>query len=243
MRKKILLDAMSDEISDNIKKQLRKSTYHFEEVNLHNKMINKNQTEIIFLYCNFQCSLAHCLDKYLFAVANRNIPFIMIRELCLKKRPFSSPIFGISFQWVNCFSQNQLDIINKLTTSKYYIKNLGLMIHPSTVFFKVATLQQEIAENPYETFNLTKLSQIHDISRCWLSRRFREITDLTLEKYITKNKLCIALWDIINTNRLIKEISFNIGYRHASFCKRFKETFGVPPTLIREKLIPRSGIK
>ena len=43
--------------------------------------------------------------------------------------------------------------------------------------------------------------------------------------------LCRALWNIINTDKLIKTIALDLGYKPASFSERFKEHFGVAPSI------------
>jgi len=56
---------------------------------------------------------------------------------------------------------------------------------------------------------------------------------LTLARFILKNQLCLALWQIISTGKRIKSIALDLGYKPGSFSERFKKEFGVSPSKIR----------
>jgi AraC-like DNA-binding protein len=101
----------------------------------------------------------------------------------------------------------------------------------------VLTLQTEIAENPNEIFDLKNSAETVGFSPCWLSHKFREISGITLERFILKNCLCHGLWNIISSDKLIKTIALDLGYKPASFSERFKEHFGATPSFIRDNVM------
>lgn len=197
----------------------------------------KKAIEINLLSCDFQCSLADCGAKFKFAHLCGDIPFAVVRYLPVDKRTQPQPAFSLSFFKAYDFSPSQEKIIAKLRSSGYYSRNLISRLNPGQTLFKVFTLQNEIVDGPNGKLDLGKASEIASLSRYWLSHKFREISGLTLESFILINHLCLALWKIVSTGKLIKTIAFDLGYKPGSFSERFKEQFGVPPSFIRNNVM------
>jgi len=189
---------------------------------------------LLLLLCDFQCSLADCCTKLKFALSHRDTPVAMLKLL-----PFNKPIQSNSAFSIWCFfesvslSPDQEVSFTMLRDSRGYSRNLIAELNPGQIASKLLTLQAEIAENPQNLFNLKKSAEKVGLSPSWLSRKFREVSGLTLERYILRNRLCYALWNIISTDRPIKSIALDLGYQPGSFSERFKKEFGVPPSSIR----------
>lgn len=197
----------------------------------------KKPIGFMILYCDFQCSPADCCKKLNFALSHRETPFVMLKFLRLDKRIQPEPVFSLSFFERYGLSAGQEEMIDKLRSSGSYSRNRISQLHPSQIVSRVLTLQSEIAENPNEIFDLKKSAETVGLSPSWLSHKFREILGITLERFILKNRLCQALWNIVNTDKLIKTIALDLSYKPASFSERFKEHFGVTPSFIRDNVM------
>jgi AraC-like DNA-binding protein len=195
---------------------------------------NKDRLDLIFLVCDFQCSLAYCYEKFELAHFSKDIPFAVVRFLPVGKPDLLTARFSLSFFEKYHFSAGQENIIDKLRSSESYSRNLISRLHPSQIASKVLTLQTEIAENPNAIFDLRELAEKVRLSQSWTSHRFKEITGMTLQRFVMRNHLCYALWKIISTDKLIKAIALDLGYKPLAFCQRFRIEFGVAPTFLRK---------
>lgn len=232
MHKKALIAGGKKEAADYIKIALG-SDFPVIFADPARKIKAKRQIEIIFFPCDFQCSLADCFPGFKFAHLCRDIPFAVVRFLPVDKRIQPEPVFSLSFFESYNLSPSQEKMIDKLRSSEFYSRNLMSRLRPSHIVSKVLILQTEIAENPNEIYDLKKSAETAGLSPCWLSHKFREISGITLERFILKNHFCRGLWNIINTDKLIKIIALDLGYKPASFSERFKKHFGATPSFIR----------
>jgi AraC-like DNA-binding protein len=192
--------------------------------------------EFLFLCCDYRCRLKSCTEIFAFAASYRELPFAMIKFLCLNRNIFRKDIFSLSFFVAYDLDPGQEFLIKEMRYSEFYARNTVKRIHPSNILHKVARIQNEIAENPTEYFDLKKAARLVSLSPCWLSKRFREVSGITLEKFISKNRLCFALWNIVGTDKLIKEVAYSAGYKPLSLCKILKKEFGFTPRSIRNTI-------
>ena len=82
---------------------------------------------------------------------------------------------------------------------------------------------EEIAEQCFLTSN-------------YLSEIFKEDMGMTLTDYIEQIRMSHAVQALVDGRDPIKDIAVMCGYRSASyFCKRFKDTYGIPATQYRKE--------
>lgn len=198
--------------------------------------------EFILACCDYKCSEIECYKNFVFAWLNKQIPFSVLRILPIKENKYFSLIFSLSFFQEYNLASSQVRIIERIRSSRCYAANLKYKVHPSLSLYKIAGLQHAIAESPSQLFNLKNSAQATGFSPCWLSRRFHEVSQMTLAEFVLKNNLCNALWRIINTERLIKEIAFSFGFTHGAFCRSFKSVFKVTPSVLRRNLHELCGL-
>jgi AraC-like DNA-binding protein len=201
------------------------------------KIKAKKQADLIFLPCDFQCSVAHCSAMFKFTFLHRDIPFAIFRFLPLNKRILRKPAFSLSFFESFKFSPEQEQVIDGLRSSEPYSRNLILRLGPSNIVSKVLALQTEIIKNPEGAFDLGKSAEVAGLSPCWLSHKFKEISGITLRSFLIKNHLCLGLWRLTSYDKLIKTIAMELGYKPLPFSERFKEEFGVSPRALRRYLM------
>ena len=86
---------------------------------------------------------------------------------------------------------------------------------------------------------LTRLSQTLGYSEFHLSRKFREISGMSLRDYLRFRKLAFALKDLRDTDRRILDIAISYGFSsHEAFTRAFKEAYGITPSQYRRDPVP-----
>lgn len=90
-----------------------------------------------------------------------------------------------------------------------------------------------------DSLTLTALAQHLGYSEYTVSRRFREISGMTLKHYVHHRKLAFALKEVRDTDQSLLTIALRYGYSsHEAFSRTFKEAFGVSPSEYRAHPFP-----
>lgn len=90
-----------------------------------------------------------------------------------------------------------------------------------------------------EALTLTALSRQLGYSEFYTSRKFREISGMTLKDYLRYRKLAFALKDIRDTSLSILDIAVKYGFSsNEAFTRAFKEAFCISPREYREHPVP-----
>ena len=87
------------------------------------------------------------------------------------------------------------------------------------------TLRAIARENGYSAFHMT--------------RKFKELSGVSLRDYLRKRRLAFALIDLRDTQKSILDIAVDYGFSsHEAFCRSFKAAYGIPPSTYRAKPKP-----
>lgn len=87
-----------------------------------------------------------------------------------------------------------------------------------------------------EEINLTEIEKITGESARDFSRLFRSVTGVTVNEYIRRRRLTLAVYDIQNGNEKIIDTAFKYGWESAdSFRKAFVSQHGITPSQARDK--------
>jgi transcriptional regulator GlxA family with amidase domain len=132
-------------------------------------------------------------------------------------------------------SPTQIRIIKTLKQSKYYACSPMLGFHPTHLLFKIMKIQKEIAGNPRRTMPLSKLCTLVHLSPAWMSLKFNEVTKISMQSFALKIRFCHALWQICASEKQIKQIAFEFGYKPSSFSERFNSIWATRPGMIRKQ--------
>jgi len=193
--------------------------------------------QFIFAGCDYKCSLEVCLRNFFFFYQNREIPIAIIRPLLFKKACNSINTFFLSFLSKYDLSLSQENILETIKNSIYYGCSSRWIVHPLHPFFKIARVQREIVENPHKNLDLCSLANLVNLSRSWLSFKFKNMSGISLERFLIKIKICTSFWEVLSTEKKIKTIAAERGYTDfRSFTKRFHSIFGAVPSSVREKV-------
>ena len=98
-----------------------------------------------------------------------------------------------------------------------------------------------------EVLTLSCLAEKLGYSEFYVSRKFKEISGMSLRDYMGQRSLSFALKEVRDTTRGLIDIAFDYGFSsHEAFSRAFKDSFGVAPSDYRRKpvpVVPRTVIK
>lgn len=103
------------------------------------------------------------------------------------------------------------------------------------LYQRVLFVKDFIDCNYHKNLRLKELANIGMLSENHLLRNFNQIFDVTPFQYISKKRIQEAKRQILETNKTIKEIAFDIGYlSFGNFSSYFKNIEGQSPSSLRK---------
>lgn len=100
----------------------------------------------------------------------------------------------------------------------------------------IHVLKAYINEHFDQDLSLDTLGEVAHLHPTYLSRIFKEVTDVNLSEYITDVRMQKASELLEGTNLKVNEVMKHVGYQKSQhFSKLFKEKFGVTPKEYRIK--------
>jgi AraC family transcriptional regulator, arabinose operon regulatory protein len=99
---------------------------------------------------------------------------------------------------------------------------------------RIERILQVIEENPF--CEVEELASLASLSRSRLSHLFKATTGVSLQTFLSDLRLQRAAELLESTDMPIKEISYQVGYRHApSFVRAFRNKVGSSPQDYRNR--------
>lgn len=90
-----------------------------------------------------------------------------------------------------------------------------------------------------EALTLSALAKKLGFSEFYVSRKFREVSGMTLREYMGQRSLALALKEVRDTDRGLLTIALDYGFSsHEAFSRAFKKAYGVTPGEYRKKPVP-----
>ena len=101
----------------------------------------------------------------------------------------------------------------------------------------VRKAREYITKNKTESFSLTDVARESGASVFHFCKVFKKTTGLTFTDYVARVRLEDAKAELLNPNRRISEIAYDIGFKSLTqFNRVFKRIFGQSPTQFRAHL-------
>ncbi|MHC1683953.1 MAG: helix-turn-helix domain-containing protein [Clostridiaceae bacterium] len=101
---------------------------------------------------------------------------------------------------------------------------------------KINNVIEFIELNIKEEITLDDISNHVNLSKYHINRIFSAITHKKLMHYVKNRKLTQSIYDLLNTDLKIIDISFEYNYQYEqSYIRSFKKTFGISPEKFRKE--------
>ena len=114
------------------------------------------------------------------------------------------------------------------------INNKNSFIKSTSDKEKLVAVKDLINERLHKPPNLTEICKIAGLNEYKLKRGFKEMFNNTVFGYLTEQRLNLARQYILDTEKTIAEISFELGYLTPQhFNNAFKKKFGITPFSVR----------
>ena len=90
-----------------------------------------------------------------------------------------------------------------------------------------------------DTLTLKSLAEFSGYSEFHVSRKFKEISGMSLRDYMRYRKLAFALKELRDTTRSILDIALDYGFSsHEAFTRAFEAAYGLTPSGYRAHPVP-----
>ena len=98
----------------------------------------------------------------------------------------------------------------------------------------VAYVKKYISENTDKDLSLEALGAVVHLHPAYLSKVFKEVSDMNLSGYVTDMKMQRAAQLLAQSDRKVSDIMNQLGYQKSQhFSKLFKERYGMTPNRYR----------
>lgn len=133
--------------------------------------------------------------------------------------------------------EDDLLILSKLSLVVRMICSMGKNPFNSKELDLVSKSMQYMLMNYKEKILMSSIAEILDVNEKQLMRAFKQVTDMTMLKYLTVVRLNSSL-DLLHQNKTILEVALSNGFPDTkSFHKNFKEYFGMTPKEYKDKVL------
>jgi YesN/AraC family two-component response regulator len=106
---------------------------------------------------------------------------------------------------------------------------------------KISEIAKYINENYHDNISLADIARDFYISKCYLSRIFREITGFTVNEYINITRIKKAQQLLEQSDLNITEIADSIGYESITYFEKvFKKYLETSPLKYRKRFMKKS---
>jgi YesN/AraC family two-component response regulator len=150
------------------------------------------------------------------------------------------------------YNENRASIIRRFSatdtkaklkeTSQVLLKEIVLSFDPKTLSSNSLVLKAKnyIEENYHHKLSLSRVAEVVNVSKNYLSTLFKNECHQTLTEYIHHVRMQKALFLLKSTNKTISEIAFQVGYQtYRDFYRNFVKHQKVSPKNYRRHLLKK----
>ncbi len=101
------------------------------------------------------------------------------------------------------------------------------------------TIDEGIRKGDDEALTLRGLAQKLGYSEFYMTRKFREVTGMSLRAYLTSRKMAFALIEVRDTDRSLLDIAVDYGFSsNEAFARAFRAQYAMSPSAYRRRPLP-----
>jgi AraC family transcriptional regulator len=106
----------------------------------------------------------------------------------------------------------------------------------NSIIAKIGLVIDHVERNAGRRLTLDELSDLAGVSKFYLNRVFKALTDRQLMDYVRNRSLSRSVFDLLGTGRRVIDIALEYGFAYEqSYIRSFKRAFGVSPEAFRRK--------
>jgi AraC-like DNA-binding protein len=162
----------------------------------------------------------------------------------------NNPIINIGMkeELINCYMKI-FDIVDEeapsyqLIASGLLIKLIGSLIaiqkeeelEVDKIAESINKIRFLIRENVDNEINMQNIASKFNMGYSYFRKMFKKYTGVSPKQYHIQLKLVRAKELLLNTNKSVKEVCFDLGFQSTSYFSRiFKQKMGITPNLVKE---------
>ncbi len=199
------------------------------------KSLDSRTPDICMAICDYHCSGDKCFPRFRFLRKWSYLPSIIISPLRYNHGETSGGTFFVR----QCgrgekATPDFVEYFAWLNQASFIACSPSWPVHPKYPLYKAAKVQKIVLGRTQISQTESVLAKEIGWSASWLSACFHREIGITLEQFMIKIRMCRALWQVVNTDKHIKDICDAVGYQDsANFSKLFKRHFGRSASSLR----------
>ena len=188
----------------------------------HESIPTKHFPALILLGCDYQCQCDICASRFQVPLIFPAVTTFIARPVLAKKWESEVGEFLIS-DFSGPRSNQKLYKIDELRQFELHQRFLEHSHNPAS---RIIRLQQQIVHSRGKANRVSELAKQIDLSSPRLSAIFKQGAGVPMKSFLNKVRLCRCLWELISSDKPIKTIALEFGYKPVSLSLKFRQTFG-----------------
>ncbi|PKQ45388.1 hybrid sensor histidine kinase/response regulator transcription factor [Confluentibacter flavum] len=144
-------------------------------------------------------------------------------------KPFNSKLLQIRIAKLLELRLKLINHYHSISDNQMDIEESGLNKMDKVFLLKIGRIIESSIDN--ENFNVEELSNKMGMSRTYIYRKIKKMTDMSISEFIIATRLKKSLELLRNSGKSISEIAYDVGFKTPSYYTRcFKNIFKITPS-------------
>ncbi|MBC2399140.1 helix-turn-helix domain-containing protein [Clostridium tetanomorphum] len=133
-----------------------------------------------------------------------------------------------------CYIKSKVLELLSLRFNSILTKSKELEDYASSDYNSLVLAREIVEENLVNPPTIPELSRLVTMNECKLKKGFKQLTGMTIRKYVITKRMEKAKELLITTNKPIESIAVEIGYKDAThFSSQFRKKYDIYPSKLR----------